>query len=219
MTVNQIKEELTRHGVQFQNKLQKPGLVKLVMDLPADKPPPKKQATSSPGGLRAKTAGYQVPSKSDTNKIKQRGTFPNGYAKSNNIAVLEELAALRAELNDKKAGNVEEKNKNPTPQESNPPPPPPTNPNTNLKEGEMAIKMADYVAQQAELMALRPQVATLLGEKKALEEKVALLQGKQEEWMKTGMGLVERANKIAKGMSATPITAASKEDAAANNLR
>ena len=81
----------------------------------------------------------------------------------------------------------------------------------------MAIKLADYVAQQAELMTLRPQVATLLEDKKALEEKVALLQGKQEEWMKTGMGLVERANKISKGWETTPTSVAPKEDAAGSN--
>ena len=102
--------------------------------------------------------------------------------------------------------NVEETNKTPIPQESIPPPPPPPNTNNNLKEGEMAIKMTDYVALQAELMTLRPQVATLLEEKKALEEKVALLQDKQEEWMKTGMSLVERANKINKGCETTPNT-------------
>ena len=191
-----------------------------IQHAPADKPPPKKQATSSPGGARAKTAGYQIPDKADSRKIKQRGTFPHGYAKTNQQAVLDELAALRKEINDKK--EEEEKNKTPIPQESIPPPPPPPNTNNNLKEGEMAIKMTDYVALQAELMTLRPQVATLLGEKKALEDKVSLLQNKQEEWMRTGMSLVERANKINKGYETTPNTSvAPKDDAggSSNNTR
>jgi hypothetical protein len=159
------------------------------MDLPPDKPPPKKQATSSPGGARAKTAGYQPPSKSDPGKTKQRGSFPHGFAKTNNTAVLEELA-------DKKAVNVEETNNNPTPQESVPPPPPPPNTTNNLKDGEMPVKMTDYVALQAELLALRPQVVTLLGEEKALEDQVQELRTKQTEWMQTGMNLVDRAQNI-----------------------
>jgi hypothetical protein len=178
MTVKQLKEELNKHGVTYQNKLQKPGLVKLVIEIGQDQAPPKKQSTPSPAGARAKTAGYQAPSKNDPSKNKQRGSFPHGYAKTNQSAVLEELAALRKVINDKKEGDVGEKNKTPTPQEPSPPPPPPPNPNTTLKEGEMAIKMADFVGLQAELMTLRPQVGSLLEEKKALEEEVLRLRNK-----------------------------------------
>ena len=138
------------------------------------------------------------------------------------MSLQDELAALRTELQESKAKKVEAPNKTPIPQESIPPPPPPPNTNNNLKEGEMAIKMTDYVALQAELMMLRPQVATLLGEKKALEDKVSLLQNKQEEWMRTGMSLVERANKINKGYETTPNTSvAPKDDAggSSNNTR
>ena len=93
MTVKQLKEELNKHGVPFQNKLQKAGLVKLVMEIGPDKPPPKKQATSSPAGARAKTAGYQAPSKSDPTKTKQRGSFSNSYTKTSQTAVLDICAS------------------------------------------------------------------------------------------------------------------------------
>ena len=84
----------------------------------------------------------------------------------------------------------------------------------------MPVKMTDYVALQAELLALRPQVVTLLGEKKALEDQVQELRNKQTEWMQRGVNLVERAQKIANKMpQTTSNTASPKEDAATNNLR
>jgi uncharacterized coiled-coil DUF342 family protein len=95
-----------------------------------------------------------------------------------------------------------------------------------LKEGEMPVKMTDYVALQAELLALRvqalrPRVNALEEQKKALKHQVQELRNKQTEWMQRGMNLVEKAHKIANRMpQTTPNPAAPKEDAAgADNLR